>query len=140
MDEKTKLAIEKVIKNDPFADLLNVTVEEVSVGYGRVSMTIEPEHQNFHGMTHGGVIFSLGDIAFAIAGNSRGKTAVALNVDISFLQATQVGDKLVGEAKEISLNGPIGLYEITVTNHHNQDLIAKSQAVLYRKKDSFIGD
>ncbi len=140
MDKKTEEAIEKVIKNDPFGHLLGVQVVDFSVGYARVSMTIQPEHQNFHGMTHGGVIFSLGDIAFAIAGNARGKTAVALNVDISFLQATEVGDKLIGEAKEISLNGPIGLYEITVTNDNNQDLIAKSQAVLYRKKESFIKD
>jgi len=32
----------------------------------------------FHGNTHGGVIFSLGDMAFGAASNSHGQTAVAL--------------------------------------------------------------
>jgi acyl-coenzyme A thioesterase PaaI-like protein len=52
-------------------------------------------------------------MAFAAAGNSRGQTAVALNMTISFLRVTQVCDTLVAEAKEQALNGPIGLYDIT---------------------------
>ena len=35
-----------------------------------VSLTVTEAMHNFHGMTHGGVIFSLGDIAFAAASNS----------------------------------------------------------------------
>lgn len=124
-----------IIRDDPFARMLGVVFEEIGVGYARVSMVIKPEHQNFHGMTHGGIVFSLGDIAFAAAGNGAGRTAVALNVDINFLQGTAVDDTLIAEARELSANGPIALYEISVSHGHNKSLIAKSQAILYRKKE-----
>lgn len=44
---------------------------------------------NFHGLPHGGVIFSLADAAFAAACNSYGQAAVTLNVNISFLAASR---------------------------------------------------
>ena len=93
---------------------------------------------NFNGMAHGGLIFSLGDLAFAAAGNSYGQMAVALEVKINFVKASQLGDLLVAEAQEISLNGPIGLFEITVRNGREGELIAQSQATLYRKKQMFV--
>lgn len=130
--------LERYIRLDPYAAQLGAELVEVSEGYSRVVLRIRPEHHNFHGMTHGGVIFSLGDIAFAAASNSRGQTAVALNVDVSFLKATVAGDELVAECKELSLNGPIGLYEITVRSEPTGDLVAQSQAMVYRKRDRFI--
>ena len=89
-------------------------------------------------MTHGGIIFTVSDIAFAAAGNSRGQTAVALNVDISFLRASKPGDVLVAEAREQFIGGPTALYDITVTNRDTGELIAKSQDMVYRKKEWFI--
>jgi uncharacterized protein (TIGR00369 family) len=68
---------------------------------------------NFHGITHGGLVFALGDLAFAAAGNSRGQVAVALNVNICFLNPSKVGDRLVAEAKECHLGGPNG----AIRNH-----------------------
>jgi acyl-CoA thioesterase len=93
---------------------------------------------NFHGMTHGGLVFSLGDIAFAAASNSHGQTALALNVAVSFLRPTGVGDHLVAEAKEIHLGGATALYDIVVTEQNSQQLVAKSQATVYRKRESFV--
>ncbi|MFQ5420387.1 MAG: PaaI family thioesterase, partial [Anaerolineae bacterium] len=104
------------IRQDSFAALLGAEIELIEPGYSRVSLTITPHMLNFHGSTHGGVIFSLGDIAFAAAGNSRGQTAVALNVDTSFLQATSAGDHLIAEAREQHIGGPIALYDITITH------------------------
>lgn len=129
-------AIQKHINTDAFANHLGAKLEALEEGYSRYSLTVQPEHLNFHGSVHGGIIFSLGDIAFAAAGNSRGQMAVALNVDIGFMRPAQVGDTLVAEAKEISLSGPIGLYELTV--RCNGELIAQSQATIYRKKEYFV--
>ena len=94
--------------------------------------------QNFHGMTHGGLVFALGDLAFAAAGNSRGQVAVALNVNICFLNPSKVGDRLVAEAKECHLGGRTGLYEITVVEEKTGTLIARSQDLVYRKKAWFV--
>jgi len=45
-----------------------------------VTLTITDDMVNFHGLTHGGVIFAIGDMAFAAASNSNGQMAAALNV------------------------------------------------------------
>lgn len=129
-------AIKAHIEADPLADHIGATLEALDEGYSRYAMVVQPEQCNFHGSVHGGIIFSLGDIAFAAASNSRGQTAVALNVDIGFMRPAQVGDTLIAEAKEISLNGPIGLYEISV--RCNGELVAQSQATVYRKKEYFV--
>ncbi|MEM7538144.1 MAG: hotdog fold thioesterase, partial [Chloroflexota bacterium] len=126
------------MESDSFAKALGIKLEELDEGYSRYSVKVQPGQRNFHGTTHGGLIFTLGDMAFAAACNSRGQTSFGLNVDVSYLKASMVGDTLIAEAKEISLNGPIALYEITVKNADSEDLIAQFQAMAYRKKDYFV--
>lgn len=126
------------ITQDPWANHLGAKLEEVREGYGRFSLTVKPEFMNFHGMTHGGLVFSLGDIAFAAAANSRGNVAVALDVTISFLKAGAAGDRLIAECTELSQNGPIALYDIIVKNGETGELVSKSQATVYRKKQQFV--
>jgi acyl-CoA thioesterase len=99
-DDKRLQAVNEYIQRDPFAVHLGATVEIPEPGRSRASLTITPEVTNFHGMAHGGVVFALGDMAFAAASNSRGQVAVAINVSISFLRACKAGDNLVAEARE----------------------------------------
>ncbi len=138
MNEKRIKKINEHIQRDPFAQLLGAKVEILKPGQSRVTLTITDDMVNFHGSTHGGVIFSLGDMAFAAAGNSHGQTSVALNVGISFLKATKSGDRLVAEAIEQSNEGPIGHYDITIKNGRTGEIVAKSQDLAYRKKEWFV--
>lgn len=131
-------AIREHVSKDAFAKFLGATVEIPAPGCSRVTLTVTADMVNFHGMTHGGLIFSLGDMAFAAAGNSHGQTAVALNVNIYFLKASKVGDCLVAEAREVNAGGRTALYEIKVYNEDTGDLIASSQDLVYRKKEWFV--
>ncbi len=126
------------IRKDGYANWLGAAIEVIEPGYSRVSLVVTESMLNFHGMTHGGLLFSLGDIAFAAASNSHGQIAVALNVATSFLRATGVGDHLVAEAKEVHLGGPTALYDIVVFETNSGQLVAKTQATVYRKRDSFV--
>jgi acyl-CoA thioesterase len=113
------------IRKDAYANWIGATVEAIDRGYSRVSLVVTESMLNFHGMTHGGIVFSLGDIAFAAASNSHGQTAVALNVNMSFLRATGVGDHLIAEAQEVNLGGVTALYDIVVTEKNSHQLVAK---------------
>ena len=130
--------IEAYIRQDPFAQRLGAIVEILAPGHSRVTLAITEDMANFHGITHGGVVFALGDMAFAAASNSRGQTAVALNVAINFLKATRPGDRLVAEAREQHAAGPTALYDITIRDAITGDLVARSQDLVYRKKDWFV--
>ena len=138
MGDARSKQIDAYIQRDPFARLLGADVEIVKPGHSRVTLVITGDMVNFHGQTHGGVVFGLGDLAFAAASNSRGQTAVALNVAITFLKATTAGDVLIAEAAEQSASGPMALYDITIKNAGTGELVAKSQDLVYRKKEWFV--
>ena len=138
MNNDRKELINEHIQRDPFARFLGATVEILKPGHSRVTLTITDDMVNFHGLTHGGVIFAIGDMAFAAASNSHGQTAVALNVGINFLKATTSGDRLIAEAEEQTATGPIALYDITIRDDRTGELVAKSQDLVYRKKEWFV--
>jgi len=71
---------------------------------------------NGHGLCHGGLVFALGDSAFAFACNSYNDSTVGAAATIDFLTAAREGDELTAEASELWRTRRNGLYEIVVTN------------------------
>ena len=138
IDNARQSAIDEYIQKDPFAHHLGATVEIIEPGHSRVSLTVTEEMANFHGIIHGGVVFALGDMAFAAASNSHGQIAVALNVNIYFLRASMPGDHLVAEAREQHAGGRTALYEITIRDERSGELVARSQDLVYRKREWFV--
>lgn len=138
MSNERDRKISEYIQRDPFARFLGAKAEILKPGHSRVTLTVTENMVNFHNFTHGGVIFALGDIAFAAASNSRGQTAVALQVGMSFLKATKSGDRLTAEAEEQTATGPVALYDITIRDDLTGELVAKSQNLVYRKKEWFV--
>jgi len=130
--------IRRYIVRDPFANELGAMIEALEPGYCRASLTITEEMTNFHGMTHGGVVFTLADVALAAASNSRGQFSVALSINVTFLSATRPGERLIAEAREQEANGPMASYELTVRRESADDAIARAQAIAYRKKEWFV--
>lgn len=103
------------IQREPWAQALGVEYLELRRGYCRVALTLKPDMLNYQGYPHGGVIFSLADIAFGAACNSHGEPAVALSMTISFLSAVAPGSRLVAEGRERRQGRRAGFYDITVS-------------------------
>lgn len=138
MDDQTRQrVINNYIQKDAFANYLGAKVEITEPGHSRVSLVISEHMTNFHGTTHGGIIFAISDMAFAAACNSHGTVAVALNVSICFLKPSYPGDHLVAVAKEEHCGRRTSLYSIKIFNENTGELIAKSQDQAYRKKEFF---
>jgi len=137
MDQDMQEQILSKFKQDPFAELLGIELLEVVPGYSLMSMAVREDMVNFHGIPHGGAIFSLADAAFAAASNSHGQTSVALNIEISYLRMVVPGTKLVAEATEEYLGKRTALYHITVSTDDG-DLVASCHGVVYRKKEWFL--
>jgi acyl-CoA thioesterase len=137
MGEETQQRILLRFRQDPYADLLGMELLEVRPGYSLMSMVVREDMVNFHGIPHGGAIFSLADSAFAAASNSHGQTSVALNIEISYLRMVVPGTKLIAEATEEYLGKRTALYHITVSTDEG-DLVASCHGVVYRKKEWFL--
>jgi acyl-CoA thioesterase len=119
------------ILDDPWARTLGVEFLELARGYCRVALTLQPQMLNFQGAPHGGVIFSLADVAFSAACNSHGVPAVALSMTIGFLSAAAPGVRLQAEARERRQGRRAGFYDVVVTDVHGA-LVATVHCVAHR--------
>jgi acyl-CoA thioesterase len=129
------MSVEKIkefFKKDMFAKLCGIELMEVSEGYAKARMTLTGDHLNGVGSVQGGAIFTLADLAFAVASNSHGTVAVAINVNISFVKAVNKGT-LFAHAKETSRNPKLATYDVRVTDDTG-GLIAIFDGMVYRKE------
>jgi len=99
---------------------LGIVIKELERGKAVLSMTVRPEMANGFGITHGGMVFSLADTAFAYACNEGEQPTVASGADITFTRASHTGDTLTATAVRRWVSGRNGLYDITVTDQHDQ--------------------
>ena len=123
---------------DLFAKHVGIELIEVTSGYAKTSMKIEPHHFNGAKTVHGGAIFTLADFAFAVASNSHGNLAMGINTSVSFVKAATSGT-LYAEAREQSLNPKLASYSVQVTDDDNET-VAIFQGMVYRKKQQIMGN
>src|SRR6478672_10315919 len=99
---------------DAASAALGMELVDVGPGTARVSMAVRPDMVNGHDLCHGGLIASLADSAFALACNSHGPVTVAAGFSIDFLVPGRLGQTLYADAREVSLRGRSGIYDVTV--------------------------
>ena len=121
-DVQAQQVVDHMMQHDLFSQWLGISVLEIKEGYSKIQMTVRPEMINGFGIVHGGIAFSLADSAFAFACNNRNNLSVALDTTINFTKSTQPGDVLTAEAKELHNGRSTGLYLITVTNQHGEQV------------------
>ena len=121
-DTLAQQVVSHMMKEDRFSQWLGIEVLEVRTGYSRIKMTLREEMVNGFGVIHGGLAFSLADSAFAFACNNRNNLSLALDTSINFTKTTRPGDVLTAEAKELHNGKSTGLYLITITNQHEEQV------------------
>lgn len=103
-------------------------------GQGRASMPLEARHLNSLGIAHGGVVFTLADVAMSMAALWHGEVLVTLNLNISYLNPAVRGP-LTAEAREAGASGHISHSTVEIRDGDGQ-LVALGQGMSYRKKTS----
>jgi len=131
MDHRVREAIFNQVGKEPFAKKFGLELVDLDEGTSRVEMDFTPDLENLFGMAHGGALFALIDEAFETASNSHGTTAVALNMNITYVSSPSKGERLCAEAREINRTNRTALYDIKVLDRQNR-LIATCQALVYR--------
>ncbi len=116
---------------DAVARAMGVELVAVAPGRAQVKLTVTDRHRNAHGTVHGGVLFTLADVAFALASNAHGIPAAAINAHISYLNAAREGT-LFADAEEFALNPKLASYTVHITDGDG-GRIAVFQGMVYRK-------
>ncbi|MEV6794105.1 hotdog fold thioesterase [Streptomyces sp. NPDC051320] len=99
---------------DPYASALGVTVLQAAEEAVRVELTIAGRHLNDRGIAHGGVLFSLADVALSVAANLDGRFALVPTATVHFLRPVREGDVLVATASAHHQGGTLGLYSVEI--------------------------
>jgi acyl-CoA thioesterase len=127
-----------LFERDRASQALGMRLSGVRPGWAQVSMRVRPDMTNGHGLCHGGIVFALGDSAFAFACNSHNEATVAAAASIDFLAAARAGDELTAEASELWRTRRNGLYEIIVYNQR-AERIALFRGRSYRIDGQVVG-
>ncbi len=119
--------------NDRASKALGMDVLHIGPGSATVAMTVREDMINGFDICHGGLLSTLADSCFAFACNSYNEMTVASGFSLDIVAPARLGDRLKAVAKEVSLAGRTGVYDITITNQADA-LIAVFRGRSYRIK------
>jgi len=109
-----------MLADDAASRGLGMQVEAMGPGYARLSMSVRPEMLNGFKICHGGYITLLADSGFAFACNSYNELTLAAGIVVDFVAPAREGDRLTAEAREVTLSGRTGVYDVTVANQRGE--------------------
>lgn len=134
-----ELILKTMMDKDYFSQWMGLDVLDIREGFCRLKFTVKEEMLNGFGIVHGGIIFGAADSAFAFACNSHGRVSVALDVAISFLKPSRLGETLTVEANEIHTGYKTSFYDITITNEEDA-IVSVFKGTAYRTSNNVIDE
>lgn len=108
--------VRAMMQRDRASAALGMVVIEDAPGRAVVRMPVRDDMLNGFAITHGGLVFTLADTAFAIACNEDDQITVAQGADVTFLKSTTSGQTLTATAVRRTRSGRTGLYDVAVTD------------------------
>src|SRR5208282_2613171 len=119
--------IKKIIEGDRLFHLFGMELVEASEGYAVVRARVKEEFLNAHGIAHGGLIFGLLDVAFALAVNSV-VDAVGVQWSFNVFRSTTIGDIVRAEARIVHKGKSLLVVEFKAESETSGKLIAQGMA------------
>lgn len=109
---------------NPFAQMLNIDATELREGYARASMPVSRKLMNPQGAVHGGVLYTLADVAGGNAAASYGEWIATLDADFHYLRPGLNPTSLMAEAVELKHGKRISVYDVKVSDQNGTVLAA----------------
>lgn len=107
--------IMQMAKRNPVFRHLGIEVELAGQGHTRFAMQMRPDLANTFGVGHGGVIFTLADMAFGFTCNASGERAMTASAAIDYLAPTPIDARLVADAREVARQGRNVFYDVVIS-------------------------
>ncbi|MDD4688649.1 MAG: PaaI family thioesterase [Eubacteriales bacterium] len=123
--------LQEEYKNDRFATNAGCVFVEASADKVVCEMPICENLLNAHGGVMGGAIFTLADLAFAVASNLAGIPSVAIECNIRFYSATK-GEKLIATCIKDKEGHNLGHYTVEIKDDLDKK-IAGYTAIAFHK-------
>ncbi|MBE7024867.1 MAG: PaaI family thioesterase [Ruminococcaceae bacterium] len=118
--------VKSFFRGDTFAMNMGIEIVQADAEESVCAMEITPDLYNAGNTVQGGAIFTLADLAFAVAANCEGKRTVTQNATVTFLKPG-TGKKLIATATKIFVGRRTCHYSVRVTNE--QDVLVANLTV-----------
>ena len=125
--------MENNTERDKFAKSIGVQVIEALAERAVCKLEINENHLNGLGLVNGGVLFTIADLAMAVAANANGSSTVTLNSSIDFIKSASKGT-LVAVATPVKTGRTISRYRVEVRLEENSELLAVLSATSFTIK------
>ncbi len=111
-------------KAEPFTVHNHIRVTDLQDGEARVELTLQPESLNRWGTAHGGILFSLCDVAMGMAIMTlRQEMVVTVNATIDYLSAAAAGSTLTTVGKVDRLGGKLAFCSAEMTDETGKVIV-----------------
>ena len=125
MEEVEITNLEKIKKflneKSYFTIFNNITVDQLKIGYAKLSMEITQNSLNCNNTIHGGLVFTIADMAAGAAALSGGKVVTTLSGNINFLRPANSG-KVIAIAKIIHFGKRTNVCEVDVIGSNGKTI------------------
>ena len=125
--------MENNTERDKFAKSIGVQVIEALPERAVCKLEINENHLNGLGLVNGGVLFTIGDLAMAVAANANGSSTVTLNSSIDFIKSVSSGT-IVAVATPVKTGRTISRYKVEVRLEENSELLTVLSATSFTIK------
>ncbi len=124
MDFALENHLRSLYAENPFVNLLQMKIVEMSKGSITLNMPIENKHANLYKATHGGAIASLADTAMGLACATTGKKVVTLDMNLNYIRNVPIGDSLTAVANLIHNGSRTMVSETNIYNSEDKIVVA----------------
>jgi acyl-CoA thioesterase len=90
-------------------------------------MPVRDDMVQGHGSVHGGIVFTLGDSAFAFCCNGTDQVVVGASADVTWVAPARVGDVLIADGEQEVVYGRNGVTRVRITRERDGVLVALFQ-------------
>jgi LAO/AO transport system kinase len=129
--QQARVLVARCLGADNFGNTLGIELLHAAPGEVKLRMRVQRMHINFNQRCHGGAIFSLGDMALGLAGNTYGSIATLVDSQMSISTAVEEGEWLVAHATEVARSRKIGTYQVRISRARDDAHIAMLNGVVY---------
>jgi LAO/AO transport system ATPase/phenylacetic acid degradation protein PaaD len=123
--------VKRMMAADPFVRSLGIECCDAGVGSVTLGLTLGPQHINFNGTCHGGIVFTMADSAFGLAANAYGKIAAGIDAHITYQKAARAGDRLLARSVEVSRSRKLAVYRVDVSRAADGEMISSFTGTVY---------
>ncbi len=126
--------VRKQFEGDSYATSLGIILDELTDDTIKMHMQLREDMLNMYNRPHGGIIYSLADVAFSVLGNNKNNISVGLDCSITYHASPDPGTMLIVEGKILtnSRRTAAFLFDVYMEKDGIRALVATMKSVSYR--------